>query len=130
MSMNAVNRYVPTHRMTHQGVSTWWLLSSLALVLALLAGCMPIQPPATNLGANEAITLRFAIPDEQGRPQIDPYVDEFVAQAHALSQGSITIEPIWDGGRGTTDGYEKGVIQLVRQGKFDVGLASARTWDT
>ena len=52
---------------------------------------MPIQPAATS----QAITLRFAIPDGQGLPRIDNYVHEFVAQAHALSQGQITIEPIW-----------------------------------
>ena len=79
--MNAVKRYVPTRRTTPQRNSQVWLLSSLALVLSLLAGCMPVQRTATNLSTNEAITLRFAISDEQGKPQIDPYVDEFVAQA-------------------------------------------------
>lgn len=124
--MKVANRFAPTRRLTRQRISPAWLLSSLTLVLMLLAGCMPIPPAA----APAAITLRFAIPDEAGRPQIDPYVNEFVAQAHALSQGQITIEPTWDGGSGTPDGYEKGVIQLVKQGKFDLGLASARTWDT
>ena len=117
---------VPKGCFIHQRISLRWWVSSLALVVALLAGCMPIQPQA----ASQAITLRFAIPDEQGRPVIDPYVHEFIDQAHSLSQGKITIEPTWDAGSGTTDGYEKGVIQLVRQGKFDLGLASARTWDT
>lgn len=124
--MNFVKRFVSTHRKTNPRVSLGWFLSSVALVLALLAGCMPIQPAA----APEAITLRFAISDGEGLPRIDNYVHEFVDQVHALSQGKITIEPTWDAGSGTTDGYEKGVIKLVRQGKFDLGLASARTWDT
>ena len=119
--MNAVPRYSSKQ----QRISPGWLLSSLALVLTLVAGCVPIQPEAPAEPA--AITLRFAIPDGEGLPRIDNYVHEFVDQVHALSQGQITIEPTWDGGSGTTDGYEKGVIQLVRQGKFDLGLASART---
>lgn len=117
---------VPKRSCLHRGSAPACLLSSLALVLALLAGCMPIQPAA----APAAITLRFAISDGQGLPRIDNYVHEFVDQVHVLSQGQITIEPTWEAGNSTPDGYEKGVIQLVRQGKFDVGLASARTWDT
>ncbi len=127
--MNATNRFVPT-RSTHQRVSRVWLLSSLALVLALLVACMPIQPSATNLGASKAITLRFAVSDGEGHPQIDPYVHEFVDQVHKLSQGKITIELTWDAGGGTFYGYERGVIQRVLRGKFDLGLAGSRTWDT
>ncbi len=43
--MNAANRSVPIHRTTRQRVSSWWLVSSLVLVLAF--------------------TLRFAIADEE-----------------------------------------------------------------
>src|SRR5947207_14336328 len=99
--MNAVNRFVPTRRTTRQRVSAWWLLSSLTLVLALLAGCMPIQPPATNLSTSKAITLRFAISDAKGGAPSEPYELEFMAQVKTLSQGSLTIEPIWDAGSGT-----------------------------
>ncbi len=94
--MHTVSRF----RFARRHSSSAWLFSSLALVLMLLAGCVPIQPTASNMAAPAALTLRFAIPDEAGRPQIDPYVNEFVAQAHALSQGQITIEPTWDGGSG------------------------------
>src|SRR5256885_15718625 len=100
MGMNAVNRYVPTRHTTHQRSSPAWLLLSLALVLTLLAGCMPIQPPAPNLGASQAITLRFAIADTPDRPVIAPYAVEFVAQVKTLSQGKIILEPTWDAGSG------------------------------
>jgi Tol biopolymer transport system component/TRAP-type C4-dicarboxylate transport system substrate-binding protein len=66
---------------------------------------------------------------QRGAPS-EPDELEFIDQVKTLSQGSITIEPIWDAGSGTSDGFEKGVIQLVRKGKFDLGLASSRTWNT
>lgn len=122
--MNAVNRFVSTHRKTHPHVALGWFLSSLALVLTLLAGCMPIQPAA----APEAITLRFAVSDGGGRPS-DAYIHEFIDQVYTLSKGNITIEPIWEAGNGTPEGFEKGVIQLVMAGKFDLGLAASRAWD-
>lgn len=43
--MNGIKRFISAHRKTHQRISLGWLLSSLTLVLALLAGGMPIQPP-------------------------------------------------------------------------------------
>jgi len=124
--MNEIKRFVPTPRSTHQRLSLGWLVISLMLVLALLAGCMPIQPAA----APKAITLRFAVSDGEGHPQIDNYVHEFVDQVHTLSQGKITIEIVWDAGGGTFDGYEKGTLQRVLQGKYDLGLVASRTWDS
>src|SRR3954453_7062041 len=118
--MNVTNRFVPT-RSTHPHVRPVWRLSSLALVLALLAGCMPIQPAATNSAPSKAVTLRFAISDAKGGAPSEPFELEFIAQVKTLSQGSITIEPTWDGGNGTADGFEKGVIQLVRHCDFDLG---------
>jgi len=47
-----------------------------------VAGSARSQPPASP----KPITLRFAIPNGQGLPRIDLYVQEFVTQVHALSQ--------------------------------------------
>lgn len=124
--MNLINRSVAMARTPHPRVGRSWLLSSLALVLALLASCTPIQPSA----APTPITLRFAIPDGQGLPRIDLYVQEFVTQVHTLSQGKITIEPVWHAGDGTFSGYEKGVLQRMLTGKFDLALVASRTWDS
>src|SRR5262245_39958044 len=123
--MNAANRYGPIHRTTRQRVSSWWLVSSLVLVLTLLAGCVPSQPTVSS----PAITLRFAIADAEERPS-DPYVREFAAQVKTLSKGNLIIEPVWDAGSSTFAGFEQGVLQLVLTGKSDLGLAASRTWDT
>ncbi|MFN8494630.1 MAG: hypothetical protein U0350_43920 [Caldilineaceae bacterium] len=124
--MSSINRFVSLRRTLAQRVGHQWLLSSLVLVLALFTGCMPIQPAA----APKPITLRLAIPDGQGLPRIDNYVHEFITQTHTLSQGAITIEPVWNAGDGTFAGYEKGVLQRMLTGKFDLALVPSRTWDS
>src|SRR3954471_11006892 len=106
--MNVVNRFVPRRYAAQRRTSLWWLLASLALALTLIAGCMPVQPPAANSAGNEAITLRLAVSDGGGRPS-EPYVLEFIDQVKTLSKGNITIEPTWDAGRDTPEGFEKGV---------------------
>src|SRR4051794_22258164 len=77
-NMNGIKRFVSARRPTLQRISHGWFVISMALVLTLLAGCMPVQPVA----ASEAITLRFAVSDGEGHPTIDPYVYEFVDQVH------------------------------------------------
>ena len=87
---------------------------------------MPVQPPA----AEAPITLRFAISDAKGGKPSEPYELEFIDQVHTLSKGRITIEPTWDAGTGTFDGFERGAIQRVLTGKYDLGLEASRTWDS
>jgi TRAP-type C4-dicarboxylate transport system substrate-binding protein len=102
------------------------------LLLAILAlnACAP-QVKETPVVATvpESVTLRLAVSDEQGYPS-EPLVLEFIDQVNKLSDGTITIEPIWDAGKDTEAGFETGVIQLVKEGKADLGLAAARAWDT
>jgi len=73
--------------------------------------------------------LRLAVADDQGVPS-EPYVLEFIEQVETLSDGSLTIEPVWDAGSETFAGFETGVIQLVTRGKLELGLAASRAWDT
>ena len=84
--------------------------------------------PAVPLTPDEPVTLRLAVADEEGRPS-DPYVHEFIDQVKTLSNGTITIEPTWDAGSATDAGFETGVIQLVKEGNFDLGLAASRAFD-
>lgn len=115
--MNLINRSASMARTPKQRLERTWLWRCLALIL-LLAGCMPIQPAA----APNPITLRFAIAAGQGSPRIDLYVQEFVTQVHTLSQGNITLEPVWDAGADAPDGlFEAKAIQRVQQGEFELG---------
>lgn len=75
------------------------------------------------------ITLQLAISDEKGYPS-EPIMLEFINQVKNLSNGEIVVKPTWDAGKKTEAGFESGVIQLVRDGKADIGLAASRAWDT
>jgi TRAP-type C4-dicarboxylate transport system substrate-binding protein len=77
---------------------------------------------------NQPITLRLAVTDPVGRPS-DPYVREFIEQVKTLSSGSLSIEPIWDAAEGHEISTEVGVIQLVKEGQVDLGLAASRAFD-
>jgi TRAP-type C4-dicarboxylate transport system substrate-binding protein/DNA-binding beta-propeller fold protein YncE len=75
------------------------------------------------------ITLHLAIADALGRPS-EPYVLEFIEQVKTLSNGDITIEPIWQAGSDTTPTFEQGVAKVVKEGQYDLGLAGSRAWDS
>src|SRR3954464_2963778 len=124
--MNGVNQFVPRRSTMVRRMSPLWLMVYLVLALIIVAGCMPVQPATPA----QAITLRFGFPDGEDRPIVADYVREFAAQVNALSQGKITIEPVWRAGDETFDGYEKGTLQRVLQGKYDMGVVASRTWDS
>src|SRR5215212_4431913 len=98
----------------------------LMVVVFAVTACAP-QVSATPT-QSEPITLRLAIADEEGRPS-DRYVHEFIDQVKALSNGKISIEPLWDAGASTDAGFEVSVVQLVKEGRADLGLAASRAFD-
>jgi TRAP-type C4-dicarboxylate transport system substrate-binding protein len=90
-------------------------------LLALLAA------PAALLAADPAVTLRFAIADEEGRPS-DPYVRAFAEELAARSGGTLAVDIVWDAGSATDLGFEQGVAQLLVDGQADLGLTAGRAW--
>jgi len=98
----------------------------IVVALLMLTACTP-QVAATP-AVDKPITLRLAIADKEGRPS-DLYVHEFITQVKTLSKGNITIKPLWDAGATTEAGFEVGVIQLVKEGQADMGLAPSRAFD-
>lgn len=86
------------------------------------------EAPATATASFKPLTLHLAIPDGTG-VLYEPYVLEFIEQAKTLSNGSITIEPTWEAGDHTSAGYEAGVVQLVKDGMFELGLAASTAFD-
>jgi TRAP-type transport system periplasmic protein len=77
----------------------------------------------------DTITLRLAVSDARGRPS-DSYVLEFIEQVKTISNGNITIKPIWQAGDDTSVGSESGVIEHVMRGDMELGLAGSRAFDT
>ena len=93
----------------------------LLVAVILITACAPAQ--------DDPITLRMGIPDGDN-VLYAPYVLEFIQQAKTLSNGTIMIEPTWEAGDSTSAGYEVGVIQLVKDGTFDLGLAASRSFNS
>jgi TRAP-type C4-dicarboxylate transport system substrate-binding protein len=75
------------------------------------------------------ITLRLAIADAQDRPS-EPYVLAFIDQVKSLSNGNITVEPVWNAGDDTFVGFESGIVQHVMRGDMELGLTASRAFDT
>ena len=85
----------------------------------------PVVTPTTQ---DQPVTLHLAVADAQQNPS-GPYVLEFIQQVKTLSNGDITIEPVWQAGDDTDAGFEIGVIQLVKKGDMELGLAASRAFD-
>jgi TRAP-type transport system periplasmic protein len=107
-----------THRLFH-----------LFILIALIAVTACAPAPAATQDQIEPITLRLAVADAQDRPST-PYVLEFIEQVKTRSGGNINIEPIWDAGAQTTPVFEEGVVKVVKDGEYDLGLAASRAFDS
>lgn len=109
----------------------------LLLFILLFTACAPqvaatpisTSAPATLPVQDEPITLHIAVADQQGRPS-EPYVLEFVEQVKNLSKGHITVIPVWDAGAEITPFFEQGVVKIVKEGRYELGLAGSRAWDS
>ncbi len=47
-----------------------------------------------------------------------------------LSKGNITVVPVWGVGADITPPSAQGVIKIVKDGQYELGLAGAGSWDT
>ena len=90
---------------------------------------MDTTAPATKVVPDKPITLRLAVSDPQGRAS-EPYVLEFVDQVNTLSKGNVTVVPVWGVGADITPPSAQGVIKIVKDGQYELGLAGAGSWDT
>jgi TRAP-type C4-dicarboxylate transport system substrate-binding protein len=90
---------------------------------------MPASAPTAMRAQDKPITLRLAVADAQDRPS-EPYVLAFIEQVKSRSNGSITVEPVWNAGDDTFVGFETGVIQHVMRGDMELGLTASRAFDT
>ena len=109
-----------TRQAAHQGS-----LATLAFMLALLAGCAASQSnKAGSTVSRKAVVLTLAsfFPDASE-------VSGFAANVRRLSHGSmrIAIESGWRLGQVA---FEDGLIQDVRAGHADLGVAGSRAWDS
>lgn len=108
---------------------SFYLLVVMAVLVVTACAPQATSEPVATPVPNQPVTLRLAVADPEGRPS-DPYVREFMEQVNTLSNGTITIEPIWNAAADSTPSSEPGVIKLLKEGRYDLGLAGSRAFDT
>src|SRR5215212_9011637 len=102
----------------------WTRTTATAIVVLTLAACASVSPPT----ADPAVTLRLGDAEDQGRSS-QPWIDEFIRRVTADSNGSITIEPVYNAGGGNED--KPGEIVVAEQlvaGDFELALVPVRAW--
>ncbi|MBC7878531.1 MAG: hypothetical protein H7Y59_15275 [Anaerolineales bacterium] len=108
----------------------------LMVMFLVMTACSPqvaataepnLASSATEVQSNP-ITLRLAIADAKGRTS-EPNVLEFIEQVQTISNGSITIEPVWDAGADLTPVFEQGVVKAVKEGQYELGISASRAFD-
>jgi TRAP-type C4-dicarboxylate transport system substrate-binding protein len=100
-------------------------LAVLALVITACAG----NPDGTKAGGTGTpIVLTIGTDDFPGRPAADQ-IEEFARRMQSLSQGFITLEPVWRAGDGFDD-WDQEVIRKVVKGELAMASIPARAFDT
>ena len=100
----------------------------LALVVALAPACSTEEGSKAG-GDAVPVTLRIGTDDQPGRPSADQ-IEEFARQVAALSDGQITIEPVWQADGIHQRDWDQKVARMVVSGDLDLGLIPTRAWDT
>lgn len=102
------------------------LLAAAALVLT---ACGPVAGQVTQNGAaDQPVTLKAASYLVQGRSGGDQ-LDQLIEVVSSTAKGSITIAPGPEPDSGAAD-TSADTIAMVREGKVDLAVVSARTFDT
>jgi TRAP-type C4-dicarboxylate transport system substrate-binding protein len=94
----------------------------------LLAAAMPLATSMAAVAADPPITLHLGVSDEAGRPS-QAAIDAFIEEVATRSGGSITIDPVYDAGATSPEGFEVGTAGRVMRGEVDLALVASRAWD-
>jgi TRAP-type C4-dicarboxylate transport system substrate-binding protein len=70
----------------------------------------------------------MGVSDPRDRPSQSP-IDTFINEVATRSGGTIAIEPVYDAGVDTPEGFEVGVAGMVERGEVDLALVASRAWD-
>jgi TRAP-type C4-dicarboxylate transport system substrate-binding protein len=103
----------------------------LSTLLAAACSSTSENPSSTQSPASDPIVIRLGTGDSRGAPDT-PVVERFADAVEELSDGGIRVEVVWEAGGDSSDpnGFEKGVVGLVKDGELDLGWIAARAWDT
>jgi TRAP-type C4-dicarboxylate transport system substrate-binding protein len=98
------------------------------VVLAFAAACG--GGGSSSDAEADPVTLRLGTNDPSDQATAAA-IEEFARQADELSNGLISIEPVWRAaGDPSPDDWDQAVARMVLSGELDMGLIPTAAWDT
>jgi TRAP-type transport system periplasmic protein len=103
----------------------------LSTLLAAACSSTGEEPSPAQSPTSDPVVIRLGTGDPRGRPDT-PVVERFAEAVEEISDGGMRVEVVWEAGDNSSvpDGFEMGVVQLVKDGELDLGWIAARAWDT
>ena len=101
-------------------------ISVIAVVLLIATGC---SAPQSASEPPPPITLTLGTEDVNGDVPSSLQLMHFVDEVAALSDGAITIEPVFKAATGDDPDSEPKLADMVIDGGLDLGLVATRVWD-
>lgn len=98
------------------------------LMLVLVAGACSSGAASKAGGDEPPIVVKMGTNDPPGRPASDQ-IEEFAARVAELSEGEITVEPVWRVGGVNTPNWDQAVARQVANGELDMGNIPSRAFD-
>lgn len=106
------------------------LIVVVAAVVAIGAVACSVPTETTRVGGDAApVVLRLGTPDTNNQ-WAAPVIDEFAANVEKMSEGTLSIEPVWTAGGLNVAEFDQEVARRVMSGDLDMGMIPARAWDT
>jgi len=98
------------------------------LALAIVGGACSSNPASKAGGDEPPIVLKIGTNDPPGRPAA-AQIEEFAARVAELSEGEITVEPVWRVGGINAPNWDQAVARQVANGELDMGNIPSRAFD-
>lgn len=98
------------------------------LVLAVVAAACSSGAESKAGGEDPPTVLKMGTNDFPGRPSADQ-IEEFAARVAELSDGEVTVEPVWRVGGMNTPNWDQAVARQVVNGELDMGNIPSRAFD-
>ncbi|HUP14783.1 MAG TPA: TRAP transporter substrate-binding protein DctP [Acidimicrobiia bacterium] len=102
----------------------------LAMAILLVAGCSAGSQESSKAGGSPLpVVLQIGTDDPPGRPGADQ-IEEFARRVEEATDGTLTIEPVWQAAGTGVDDWDQVVARMVVSGDLDMAMIPARAWDT
>ena len=110
----------------HSVATSRLIVTALAVgALVALSGCTASSTAVTAA----PLKLSIGTDDSPGVPSADE-ISHFSHELQTVSGGTIVATPRWDADGDSASSWDQAIAQMVVDGKLDMALVPARTWDS